>query len=84
MILIDLIILCNLKRANLNYVLRRFIFDSNRQNCEVYLVGDQTRMTLLGAGKTEISVAEDISQFSIGITAVGDRLAKVETMGCVH
>lgn len=56
----------------------------NKQNCEVYFVGNEVRMALLGIGTTHILAADDIDEYAIGILALGDKLATVETKGFIN
>ena len=72
---------CKFIRTNLNCLLKNFVIEPSRQNCEVYLVGDSSRITLLSPGTTEITLADDFEKFAIGLTALGPKLAKVETKG---
>ena len=41
-------------------------------------------MTVLGTGTTHILAAEDINEYAVGILALGDKLATVETKGFIN
>lgn len=73
--------MCEVTSCNLNYLLKRFGSSEGSQQWETYLVGDETRMTLIPAGETEMKMTEDIDGYSIGLTPLGAKWGRVETEG---